>query len=180
MSRRERRLRDDTGDSIYCDIDEINEVQSTGVDTSPVYLSYSAYGAGAGVFDTMKNVATKVVTKLTGKAAKKIATKAVEKAAEKVGEKTGQKIGDLLGEKIYDTFSHSKTPNPTGDQIIKKLSKIKIPGEFKNSKTHAKPQADHRSVSQPQAGYRQAGVPVNNTGEKSISQQFDELLLRFQ
>ena len=173
MSTRERRLRDDTGDSIYCDIDEINEISGAG--TPPVYLPYTS---GAGVFDTLsglKNVATKVVKKLTGKAAKKIATKAVEKAlekgAEKVGEKTGQKIGDL-GEKIYDTFSHSKTPNPTGDQIIKELSKIEIPGESRKVKTHVKPQA--KPVSQ------QFTVPINNTGEKSISQQFDELLLRFQ
>ena len=146
---RERRIRDDISrrirdDSVYYGIDEINEI------------------SGAGVFDTMKNVATKVVTKLTGKAARKIATKAVEKAAEKVGEKTGQ----LVGEKIYDTFSHSKTPNPTGDQIIKELSKIEIPGESRKAKTHVKPQAKP--------------VPGNNTGEKSISQQFDELLLRFQ
>ena len=178
MSRRERRLRDDTGDSVYCDIDEINEVQSTGVGTSPVYLSYSAYGVGAGVFDTMKNVATKAVTKLTGKAAKKIASKAVEKAAEKVGEKTGQKIGDLIGEKIYDTFSHSETPK--GDQIVKELSTIEIPGETRKVKTHVKPQAGHRPVSQPQAGHR--SVPGNTLPREtqSISQQFDELLLRFQ
>ena len=151
MSRRERRLRDDTGNSVYCDIDEINEI------------------SGAGVFDTMKNVATKVVTKLTGKAAKKIATKAVEKAAEKVGEKTGQKIGDLIGEKIYDTFSHSETPK--GDQIAKELTTFKIPGETGKVKTHVK------------AGHRQVGVPGRSDlpGEtKSISQQFDELLLRFQ
>ena len=177
---RERRIRDDISrrirdDSVYYGIDEINEISGAG--TPEVYLSCSAYGAGAGVFDTMKNVATKVVTKLTGKAAKKIATKAVEKAAEKVGEKTGQKIGDLLGEKIYDTFSHSKTPKgdqilPTGDQIIKVLSKIEIPGETRKVKTHVKPQA--KPVSQ------QFTVPGNNTGEKSISQQFDELLLRFQ
>ena len=161
---RERRIRDDISrrirdDSVYYGTDEIDEI------------------SGAGVFDTMKNVATKVVTKLTGKAAKKIATKAVEKALEKGAEKVGEKTGVLIGEKIYDTFSHSKTPkgeqiHPTGDQIIKVLSKIEIPGESRKAKTHVKP--DQSDLSQ------QFTVPGNNTGEKSISQQFDELLLRFQ
>ena len=105
---RPRRIRDETGGSVYYDIDES--------DTPTV---------GAGVFDTMKNVATSVAAKLTGKAAKRIAEKAAEKLVEKGVEKVGEKTGQLLGEKIYDRFN-SKSEN-MGDQIIKELQKNKKP-----------------------------------------------------
>ena len=102
---RERRIRDEDGDNVYYVIDEPT--------------------VGAGVFDTIKNVTTKVASKLTGKAAKKIAEKAIEKGAEKVGEKTGQ----LIGEKIYDRF-RGASPRK-GDQIIKELQKINQRGKNK-------------------------------------------------
>ena len=150
---RERRIRDEVGGNYYYNIDEPSD-----------------WVTGAGVFNIIKDVTTKVASKLTGKAAKKIAEKAIEKGAEKVGEKTGEKLGVLIGEKIYDTFSHSKTPNPrgsVGDLIIKELSEIKMP-----------PGEPRRAVPTVSQQFKD----VNNTlpGEKSISQQFDELLLRFQ
>ena len=136
---RQRRIRDETSGSIYYNIDEIS---------------------GAGVFDIMKNVASK----LTGKAAKKIATKAAEKLVEKGAEKVGEKTGQLLGEKIYDRFRgasprkgelegvHPLAPRK-GDQIIKELQKINQRGKTKNK------------------GELEGLAP-----SKSISQQFEELL----
>ena len=140
---RQRRFLDETGGSVYYNIDApSNAVQ-------PVQPT-----AGAGVFDTMKNVAANVATKLTGKAAKRIAEKAVEKAVEKGAEKVGEKTGQLLGEKIYDRFSQSKSSNNSkssvvenrGDLIKKELQKIK------------KPPGDRELQ------------------DKSISQQFEDLL----
>ena len=101
---RQRRIRDETGGSVYYDIDESDAQQSC---------------VGAGVFDVMKNVAAK----LTGKAAKRIAEKAAEKLVEKGAEKVGEKTGQLIGEKIYDRFNN-KSENK-GDQIIKELQKNK-------------------------------------------------------
>ena len=130
---RQRRIRDETGGSVYYDIDEkqapaCDVVQSTG----------------AGVFDIMKNVASK----LTGKAAKKMATKAAEKMVEKGASKVGEKTGQLLGEKIYNRFSQRVSNENKGDQIIKELQRGKKP---------------HREV-------------TSQRIEKSISQQFDDLL----
>ena len=106
---RQRRIRDETGGSVYYDIDESDAQQSC---------------VGAGVFDVMKNVAAK----LTGKAAKRIAEKAAEKLVEKGAEKVGEKTGQLLGEKIYDRFSNKSVVNENkGDQIIKELQKNKKP-----------------------------------------------------
>ena len=123
---RQRRIRDETGGSVYYDIDEIS---------------------GAGVFDTMKNVASSIATKLTGKAIKRMATKAAEKLVEKGAERVGEKTGQLIGEKIYDRFSQSKrvVNENRGDQIIKELQRGKKP-------------------------------VTTSPGEKSISQQFDDLL----
>ena len=125
-------------------------------DGASVYFNIDKSGAsdalstsGAGVFDTMRSIAANVATKLTGKAAKRIAEKAVEKGAEKVGEKTGQ----LLGEKIYDRFNSKREQGGRenrGDLIIKKLKK---------------PESQRPSVHRPI--------------EKSISQQFDDLLNLF-
>ena len=107
---RQRRIRDETGGSVYYDIDESDAQQSC---------------VGAGVFDVMKNVAAK----LTGKAAKRIAEKAAEKLVEKGAEKVGEKTGQLLGEKIYDRFNSksSKSAENRGDLIIKELQKLKKP-----------------------------------------------------
>ena len=129
---RQRRIRDETGGSVYYDIEE------------PTVLGSEI--SGAGVFDVMKNVAAK----LTGKAAKRIAEKGAEKLVEKGAEKVGEKTGQLLGEKIYNTFSQSKTTprvvnENRGDLIIKELQKI-----------------NQRGKKPPE--------------EKSISQQFDDLL----
>ena len=115
---RQRRIRDETGGSVYYDIDESDAQQSC---------------VGAGVFDVMKNVAAK----LTGKAAKRIAEKAAEKLVEKGAEKVGEKTGQLLGEKIYDRFnSKSEQGNREnrGDLIIKELQKLK----------HNKPKPNHK------------------------------------
>ena len=113
---RQRRIRDETGGSVY-----YNVYNSHASDESD-----SVTGAGAGaLFDTMKNVAANVATKLTGKAAKKIATKAAEKLVEKGAEKVGEKTGQLLGEKIYDRFSQSKSAKNRGDLIIKEFQKLK-------------------------------------------------------
>lgn len=138
---RQRRIRDETGNSLYYDIDESDVV------------------TGAGVFDTMKSVASSIASKLTGKAAKKIATKAVEKGAEKVGEKTGQ----LIGEKIYNRFSQqplTKSPpsqaENKGDQIIKELQ------SFQRLKKPVTTSPGKSNTLQP--------------SKKSISQQFDDLL----
>ena len=143
---RQRRIRDETGGSVYYDTDTLQSVDISG----------------AGVFDTMKNVASSIATKLTGKAAKRMATKAAEKLVEKGAEKVGEKTGQLLGEKIYDRFSQSSPVERVvnenkGDQIIKELQKGKkpkysipaSPGEKSNRKESSK---------------------------KSISQQFDDLL----
>ncbi|PFX20965.1 hypothetical protein AWC38_SpisGene14566 [Stylophora pistillata] len=59
---------------------------------------------GEGIFDTLKNVGTKIAAKVTGKAAKEIAKKAATKAFEKGAEQIGEKTGQLIGEKIYDKF----------------------------------------------------------------------------
>ena len=127
---RQRRIRDDTGASVYYDTDTLQSVDISG----------------AGVFNTVKNVATKVASKLTGKAAKRMATKAAEKLLEKGAEKVGEKTGQLIGEKIYDRFTTTTTSQPTnenkGYEIIKELQSLKKP----------------------------------NQSKKSISQQFDELL----
>ena len=149
---RQRRNRDVTGDNVYYDIDEIS---------------------GAGVFDIMKNVATKVASKLTGKAAKKIATKAAEKLVEKGAEKVGEKTGQLIGEKIYDRFSQSKGEREgvyplaprKGDQIIKELQKINQRGKTKN-----KGELDASRVLERVNPF--TVYPL----KKSISQQFEELL----
>lgn len=122
---RHRRIRDEVGNSLYYDIDEIADavLDSTG----------------AGIFDVFKNVGTKVATKLTGKVAKNIATKAAEKLVEKGAEKIGEKTGQLVGEKIYDRFTtRNEGPTPPappqpvinenkGDQIIKELQRGKKP-----------------------------------------------------
>ena len=105
--------------------------------------------SSAGIFDTARALATNVATKLTGKAAKRIATKAFEKGAEKVGEKTREKLGVLLGEKIFN--SKSSTEENRGDQINKELQRDQI-----NQRMMKKP-----------------------PGEKSISQQFEDLLNLF-
>ncbi|PFX21869.1 hypothetical protein AWC38_SpisGene13598 [Stylophora pistillata] len=60
----------------------------------------------AGIFDTLKNVGTKIAAKVTGKAAKEMAKKAATKAFEKEAEQIGEKTGQLIGEKIYDKFSN--------------------------------------------------------------------------
>ena len=83
---RQKRIRDETGGSVYYDI-----VESEASDF--------VTGAGSSIFDIMKNVGKA----LTGKAAKKMATKAAEKLVEKSAEKVGEKTGQLLGEKIYMT-----------------------------------------------------------------------------
>ena len=149
---RQRRIRDETGGSVYYNIDEPT--------------------VGAGVFDVMKNVATSVATKLTGKAAKKIATKAAEKLVEKGAEKVGEKTGQLLGEKIYDTFSHSKTTprvvnENRGDLIIKELQKLKKPPREKSNKTG---ELSLPTISQ------QFDALLNKTTVPTISQQFEALL----
>ena len=113
---RQRRIRDETGGSVYYDIDEIS---------------------GAGVFDTIKNVATK----LTGKAAKRMATKAAEKLVEKGAERVGEKTGQLIGEKIYDRFS--QVNENRGDQIIKELQRGKKPVTTSNRTESSK-----KSISQ--------------------------------
>lgn len=136
---RQRRIRDETGNSVYYDVDESDVV------------------IGAGVFDTLKNVASSIATKLTGETAKKITTKAAEKLVEKGAEKVGEKTGQLIGEKIYGKFSQPSPPSRAenkGDQIIKELQKGKkptSPGE-KSNRTPSK------------------------SSKKSISQQFDDLL----
>ena len=87
---------------------------------------------GEGIFNTLKNVGTKIAAKLTGKAAKerakKAATKAIEKGSEQIGEKTGQ----LIGEKIYNKFTKTDKSQVTqshkedkGEQLIKELQKDK-------------------------------------------------------
>ena len=109
--------------------------------------------SGAGIFDTARALAANVATKLTGKAAKRIATKAFEKGAEKVGEKTGEKLGVLLGEKIFNSKSLTEQGDRKnrGDQINKELQRDQI-----NQRMMKKP-----------------------PGEKSISQQFEDLLNLF-
>ena len=163
---RERRIRDETGGSIYYDIDKSQYRVESGASVESDYVT------GAGIFDIMKNVTTKVASKLTGKAAKKIAEKAVEKAIEKGAEKVGEKTGQLLGEKIYDKFSTttstSNTSNPQkgevapqpGDQVIKELQRLR--GNQKGKK--------------PPPSLSQQNKQRHNVSTKSISQQFDELL----
>ena len=107
---RQRRIRDETGGSVYYDIDEKQPTVGAGVFEYPRYL---------------KNVASSVAAKLTGKAAKRIAEKAAEKLVEKGAEKVGEKTGQLLGEKIYDRFSQSKSAKNRGDLIIKEFQKLK-------------------------------------------------------
>ena len=147
---RQRRNRDDTGGSIYYDIDELT--------------------VGAGVFDIMKNVTTNVASKLTGKAAKKIAEKAAEKLVEKGAEKVGEKTGQLLGEKIYDRFREASPrkgelegPAPRkenkGDQIIKELQKINNRGASPSKPNHK--------------------AELEGLSPRSISQQFNDLLNLF-
>lgn len=87
---------------------------------------------GEGIFDTLKNVGTKIAAKLTGKAAKEIAKKAATKAFEKGAEQIGEKTGQLIGEKIYDKFAKTDKSQVTqshkedkGEQLIKELQKDK-------------------------------------------------------
>ena len=68
---------------------------------------------GEGIFDTLKNVGTKIAAKLTGKAAKEIAKKAATKAFEKGAEQIGEKTGQLIGEKIYNKFTKTDKPQVT-------------------------------------------------------------------
>lgn len=87
---------------------------------------------GEGIFDTLKNVGTKIAAKLTGKAAKEIAKKAATKAFEKGAEQIGEKTGQLIGEKIYNKFTKTDKSQVTqshkedkGEQLIKGLQKDK-------------------------------------------------------
>ena len=91
---------------------------------------------GEGIFDTLKNVGTKIAEKLTGKAAKEIAKKAATKAFEKGAEQIGEKTGQLIGEKIYNKFTKTDKPQVTqsaiqshkedkGEQLMKELQKDK-------------------------------------------------------
>ena len=123
---RERRIRNELGDSVYYDEDECDFV------------------IGAGIFDTMTSLASSAAAKLTGKTAKKITEKVVEKALEKGAEKVGEKTGQLIGEKIYDRFRGDSPQKQKGDQIIKELEKRPPPGESKTSKTST----DQRSKDQ--------------------------------
>lgn len=119
---------------------------------------------GAGIFDTLKNVASSVTSKLTSKATKKVAEKAVEKLVEKGVEKVGEKTGQLIGEKIYDKFSNTKPTQPPpasqenkGIQIIEELRK-------KNGQN--KPVRKTNNY-----------FPTGETKkQKSIAEQFDDLL----
>ena len=111
MSRR-RRIRTETGGSVYYNIDE----------SCPAEIR----GAGFQPFDVMKKVVSSVTSKLTGKAAKTLAEKAVEKALEKGAEKVGEKTGQLIGEKIYDRFT------PRGD-IVKEIQKDLQASKAKNN-----------------------------------------------
>ena len=88
---------------------------------------------GEGIFDTLKNVGTKIAEKLTGKAAKEIAKKAATKAFEKGAEQIGEKTGQLIGEKIYNKFTKTDKPQVNlqshkedkGEQLMKELQKDK-------------------------------------------------------
>lgn len=87
---------------------------------------------GEGIFDTLKNVGTKIAAKLTGKVAKEIAKKAATKAIEKGSEQIGEKTGQLIGEKIYNKFTKTDKSQVTqshkedkGEQLIKELQKDK-------------------------------------------------------
>ncbi|PFX30088.1 Complement C1q and tumor necrosis factor-related protein 9B [Stylophora pistillata] len=100
---------------------------------------------GKGIFNTLKNVGTKIATKLTGKAAKEMAQKAATKAFKKGAEQIGEKTGQLIGQKIYDKFSKTDKPQVTqsplvthhevpsarkedkGEQLAKELQKEKKP-----------------------------------------------------
>ena len=73
---------------------------------------------GERIFDTLKNVGTKIATKLTGKAAKEMAQKAATKAFEKGAEQIGEKTGQLIGEKIYDKFSKTNKPQVTQSPLV--------------------------------------------------------------
>ena len=168
---RERRIRDKDGGSIYYNIDESDEERSSGAGAPSVHLPCTS---GAGVFDTMKNVASSIATKLTGKAAKKIAEKAIEKGAEKVGEKTGEKLGVLLGEKIYDRFRGDNprkgelAPQP-GDKIIKELQREQKELTKKSQKGKKPPPGEAFALSQQFKNNQELST-------KSISEQFYELL----
>ena len=141
---RQIRIRDETGGSVYYDASESPPSDYTQSDYTQV--------SGAGVFDIMKNVVSKVVT---SKAAKKMATKAAEKLVEKSAEKTGQKIGDLIGEKIYNSFNSNPSADENrGDLIIKEFQKLKKP--------------EHKPRPKPSF--------VSPSKTRSISEQFDELL----
>ena len=146
MSRR-RRIRTETGGSVYYNIDESHPAE--------------VRGAGFQPFDVMKKVASSITSKLTGKAAKKLAEKAVEKALEKGAEKVGEKTGQLIGEKIYDRFT------PKGD-IVKELQKELQASKAKNNSQSERPiLKDSNSLKDSRS---------SSTKTKSISQQFQELL----
>ena len=146
---RRRRIRNEDCSSIYYD-----EKQSSP--SAPTEV-------GAGIFDIMKNVTTKVASTLTGKAAKKIAEKAIEKGLEKGAEKVGEKTGQLIGEKIYDRFQ-GKAPQP-GEQIIKELQTF-LPKQKGKKPSPGEPERHSLKGKEPE---RQS---------LSISQRFDELLKR--
>ncbi|PFX14748.1 hypothetical protein AWC38_SpisGene21072 [Stylophora pistillata] len=109
------------------------------------YVLYSLHDnhtlqEGEGIFDTLKNVGTKIATKLTGKAAKEIAKKAATKAFEKGAEQIGEKTGQLIDEKIYDKFSKQsdKMPQVTAAEaaVQHEITPEKI-GNWKEDKADA-------------------------------------------
>ena len=114
---------------------------------------------GEGIFDTLKNVGTKIAAKITGKAAKEIAKKAATKAFEKGAEQIGEKTGQLIGEKIYNKFTKTDKSQVTqshkedkGEQLIKELQK------------------DKKSKSK-------WSTPTNKNKKEDLFDDFDELFL---
>ena len=151
---RQRRIRDETGGSVYYLIDDSSD---------------SVTGAGH-LFDTARALAVNVASKLTGKAAKKIAKKAVEKAVEKGAEKTGEKLGVLLGEKISDKFSQSKSAKNRGDLIVKELEKH-------DKKLISKQQQEQERVPSAKLKPKSLLLPGDAKQKtRSISEQFNDLL----
>ncbi|PFX14257.1 Pulmonary surfactant-associated protein D [Stylophora pistillata] len=99
-------------------------------------ISESVVGEGEGIFDTLKNVGTKIATKLTGKAAKEIAQKAATKVFEKGAEQIGEKTGQLIGEKIYDKFSKTDKPKVTQSPQVTQHEVSQITSEWKEDKAN--------------------------------------------